>query len=230
MSSDLYTQLLDLACGAFLLAAVIVLWRRELASIVRVFALQGFALAAIAVLLGAHEERWDLVAVGLGIGALRAGVLPYLMRRALAALSRDRQRYGDEGAETRETQPLVNVAASLLTAALLTLLAYAVARPLTELNPTPATRALPVGLAVVLIGFFVLVTRRRALAQVVGFLLLDNGITATAFLATSGVPLIVELGVSFDVVLAVLVLQILTTRMREAFGTTDIDDLRELHD
>ncbi|MFF4038227.1 hypothetical protein [Streptomyces sp. NPDC001816] len=230
MSSDLYTQLLDFACGAFLLAAVIVLWRRELASIVRVFALQGFALAAIAVLLGAHEERWDLIAVGLGIGALRAGVLPYLMRRALAALSGDRQRYGDEGAETRETQPLVNVAASLLTAALLTLLAYAVARPLTELNPTPATRALPVGLAVVLIGFFVLVTRRRALAQVVGFLLLDNGITATAFLATSGVPLIVELGVSFDVLLAVLVLQILTTRVREAFGTTDIDDLRELHD
>ncbi|MGW4729545.1 hypothetical protein ACWEQC_10230 [Streptomyces shenzhenensis] len=225
MSNGLYTQLLDVACGAFLLAAVIVLWWRELAAIVRVFALQGVALAAIVVLLGAHEERWDLIAVGLGVGLLRAGVLPYLMRRALTALAVDR---GSE--EVRETQPLVNVAASLLTAALLTLLAYAVARPLTQLNPTPATRALPVGLAVVLIGFFVLVTRRRALAQVVGFLLLDNGITATAFLATSGVPLIVELGVSFDVLLAVLVLQILTTRIREAFGTTDIDDLRELHD
>ncbi|MEU6611825.1 hypothetical protein ABZ922_43655 [Streptomyces shenzhenensis] len=225
MSNGLYTQLLDVACGAFLLAAVIVLWRRELVAIVRVFALQGVALAAIVVLLGAHEERWDLIAVGLGVGLLRAGVLPYLMRRALTALVADR---GSE--EVRETQPLVNVAASLLTAALLTLLAYAVARPLTQLNPTPATRALPVGLAVVLIGFFVLVTRRRALAQVVGFLLLDNGITATAFLATSGVPLIVELGVSFDVLLAVLVLQILTTRIREAFGTTDIDDLRELHD
>ncbi|MEU6535346.1 hypothetical protein [Streptomyces sp. NPDC047000] len=230
MSSDLYTQLLDVVCGAFLLAAVIVLWMRELAAIVRVFALQGVALAAVALLLGAHEHRWDLVCVGLGIGVLRAGVLPYLMRRALAALTRDRRRYGDGRAETREAQPLVNVAASLLTAALLTLLAYAVARPLTELNPTPATRALPVGLAVVLIGFFVLVTRRRALAQLVGFLLLDNGITATAFLAASGVPLIVELGVSFDVLLAVLVLQILTARMREAFGTTDIDDLRELHD
>jgi hydrogenase-4 component E len=226
MSTGLYTQLLDLAAGAFLLAAVIVLWRRELAAIVRVFALQGVALSVIAVLLGAHEERWDLVGVGIGIGVLRAGVLPYLMRRALAALTADRVR----SEEVRETQPLVNVAASLLTAALLTLLAYAVARPLTELNPTPATRALPVGLAAVLIGFFVLVTRRRALAQVVGFLLLDNGITATAFLATSGVPLIVELGVSFDVLLAVLVLQILTTRMRAAFGTTDIDDLRELHD
>ncbi|WP_327231985.1 hypothetical protein [Streptomyces murinus] len=225
MSGGLYTRLLDLACGVFLLAAVLVLWRRELAAIIRVFALQGVALAALAVLLGAHEGRWDLVGVGLGVGLLRAGLLPYLMRRALAAPSG-----GRGGEEVRETRPLVNVAASLLTAALLTLLAYAVSRPLTLLDPTPATRALPVGLAVVLIGFFVLVTRRRALAQVVGFLLLDNGITATAFLATSGVPLIVELGVSFDVLLAVLVLEILTTRMRAAFGTTDIDDLRELHD
>ncbi|MEU3417143.1 hypothetical protein AB0F39_01155 [Streptomyces murinus] len=225
MSGGLYTRLLDLACGVFLLAAVLVLWRRELTAIIRVFALQGAALAALAVLLGAHEGRWDLVGVGLGVGVLRAGLLPYLMRRALAALSA-----GRGGEEVRETRPLVNVAASLLTAALLTLLAYAVSRPLTLLDPTPATRALPVGLAVVLIGFFVLVTRRRALAQVVGFLLLDNGITATAFLATSGVPLIVELGVSFDVLLAVLVLEILTTRMRAAFGATDIDDLRELHD
>jgi hydrogenase-4 component E len=230
VSEATYTQLLDLACGAFLLAAVVVLWRRELAAIVKVFALQGIALAALIVLLGVHERRWDLAGVGVAIGLLRAGLLPYLMRRALAVLTADRLRRDGRAAEARETQPFVNVAASLLSAALLTFLAYAVARPLVALNPTPATRALPVGLAVVLIGFFVLVTRRRALAQLVGFLLLDNGITATAFLATSGLPLIVELGVSFDVLLAVLVLQILTTRMREAFGTTDIDDLRELHD
>ncbi|WP_406446931.1 hypothetical protein OHB14_50680 [Streptomyces sp. NBC_01613] len=234
MSDSLFTQLLDLACGAFLLAAVVVLWRRELAAIVRLFALQGIALAAIALLLGLHEDRWDLIVVAAGIGALRAGLLPYLIRRALTALVADRDQKQAQpyahSEEVRETQPLVNVAASLLTAAALTLLAYAVARPLVELDPTPATRALPVGLAVVLIGFFVLVTRRRALSQVVGILLLDNGITATAFLAASGVPLIVELGVSFDVLLAVLVLQLLTVRVREAFGTTDIDDLRELHD
>jgi hydrogenase-4 component E len=223
MNTGTYGQLLDLAAGIFLLAAVLTLWRRDLAAIVRIFAAQGMALAAIALLLGLHEHRWDLVAVAAGIAVLRVGVLPHLMRRALAAGVA-------AGGETRETQPLVNVAASLLTAAALTLLAYAAARPLVRLAPSPATRALPVGIAVVLIGFFTLVTRRRALSQVVGFLLLDNGITATAFLATSGVPLIVELGVSFDLLLAVLVLQILTTRMRVAFGGTDIDDLRELHD
>ncbi|MFI9308766.1 hypothetical protein [Streptomyces triculaminicus] len=233
MGDTLYTQLLDLACGAFLLAAVVVLWLRQLASIVRVFALQGVALAAVAALLGAHEGRWELLAVAVGIGLLRAGLLPHLVRRALsaaAAPAHPGHHYEEDVSEARETRPLVNVAASLLSAALLTLLSYAVARPLVELHPTPATRALPVGLAVVLTGFFTLVTRRRALAQVVGFLLMDNGITAVAFLAASGVPLIVELGVSFDVLLAVLVLRILTTRMRAAFGGTGIDDLRELRE
>ncbi|NUS13604.1 MAG: hypothetical protein HOY69_19745 [Streptomyces sp.] len=229
MSHGVSAQLLDLACGVFLLCAVVVLWRRELSVLVRVLAVQGVALAAIAAVLGAHERRWGLLVVAAGVGVLRAGVLPYLLRRALDA-GPHRGSYREDVSEARETRPVVNVAASLVVAALLVLLAYAAARPLVALDPTPATRALPVGLSVVLLGFFVLVARRRAIAQVVGFLTLDNGITATAFLATSGVPPIVELGVSFDVLLAVLVLHMLTTRMRAAFGGTDLDDLRELSD
>ena len=145
----------------------------------------------------------------------------YSLRRAL----------GGAADEQRETRPLVNVATSLLAAAGLTLLSYAVTRPLVALAPSPATAILPVAVAVVLIGFFALATRRRALSQVVGFLLLDNGITATAFLATAGVPLIVELGVSFDLLLVVLVLQ--TARpcgCAPRSATTDLDELRELHD
>src|SRR5439155_10051197 len=121
---------------------------------------------------GSSAELW---AVAVGVLMLRAGVLPYLLRRALA----------NGGEARRETRPLVNVAASLLAAAVLTLLAYAVSRPLVRLAPSPATQAIPVGVTVVLIGFFVLVTRRRALSQIVGFLLLDNGITAVGFLTTA---------------------------------------------
>lgn len=219
MNHTLYVQLLDLACGAFLLTGVLVLWRRDLAAIVRLFALQGAALAALVAILGLHERDVEVVALAAGIGLLRAVLLPRLLRRAMAA-----------GGADRETEPLVNVAASLVVAALLGLLAYAATRPVVALDPSPATHAVPVALTVVLIGFFVLVTRRRALSQVVGFLLVDNGITAVAFLTTSGVPLIVELGVSLDVLLAVLVLQVLTARMRTAFGDTDLDDLRELRD
>ncbi|MBX6766893.1 MAG: hypothetical protein IRY90_07050 [Actinomadura rubrobrunea] len=223
MSDVTYVRLLDLACGVFLLAAVLVLWRRDLAAIVRLFALQGAALAGLVTVLGVHEgldgDGVELVALAVGIAVLRAAVLPRLLRRAIA-----------DGGEARETEPLVNVAASLVVAAGLALLSYAVTRPVVALEPSPAVHAVPVALTVVLIGFFVLVSRRRALSQVVGFLLVDNGITAVAFLTTSGVPLIVELGVSLDVLLAVLVLQVLTARMRAAFGGTDLDDLRELRD
>ncbi len=220
MSDTSYVQLLDLACGGLLLAAVLVLWRRELAVIIRVFAAQGVALAALVAVLAVHEGSAELGGVAAGVLVLRAGVLPWLLRRALA----------QAGPARRETRPLVNVAASLLAAALLTLLAYAVSQPLVALAPSAATHAIPVGVTVVLVGFFVLVTRRRALSQLVGFLLMDNGITTVGFLTTAGVGLVVELGVSLDVLLAVLVLQILASRMRETFGDTDLDELRELHD
>lgn len=216
-------RLLDLAGGGILLAAVLVLWRRELAAIVRLLAVQGALVAAVPALLAVRgagrAATAELLAVAAGTLLLKAAVLPAMLRRVLA-----------RSGEARETEPLVNVTASLLAAAALTLLAYAVAQPMVRLAPSTSTRLIPVGIAVVLLGFFVLVTRRRALSQVVGFLLLDNGIATTAFLATAGVPLVVELGVALDLLFVVLVLQVLTARLQATFGATDIDGLRELHD
>lgn len=219
MSVALFTQLLYLVCGGLLLSSVMMLWRRQLSALISLLTAQGVLLAGMAALLGTQDGGLELYVVALGVLLLKGGVLPAVLRRVLA----------NSGA-ARETQPLVNVPASLLAAALLTLLAYAVSRPLVELDPTPTTHAVPVGIAMVLLGFFMLVTRRRALSQVAGFLLLDNGIAATAFLVTSGVPLIVELAVSMDLLLVVLVLQVLTVRLRTAFGDTDIGELRELRD
>jgi len=214
-----FVQILDLVCGGLLLSGVLMLWRRELVAIVRLLVVQGVLLAALAVLLGVREQSVELYLVAVGVLVLKAVVLPGVLHRVLR----------DSG-DAREAEPLVNVTSSLLAAALLTLVAYAVSRPLVALAPSATTRALPVGLAVVFLGFFVLVTRRHALSQVVGFLLLDNGIAATAFLATSGVPLVVELGGSLDLLLLVLVLQVLAARMRLTFGRTDMDELRELRD
>lgn len=222
MTDTLYSQALNLAAGALLLTAMLILWRRELAMTIRVLAAQGLALALLVAVLAAREGGFELWIAAAGLALLRAGLLPWLLRRALAESA--------DGLPARETRPLVDVASSLLAAAALALLAYAVSRPLVELAPSAATRAIPVGLTVVLLGFFVLVTRRRALSQLVGFLLLDNGITAVGFLTTESVGLMVELGISLDVLLAVLVLRVLTTRMRETFGDTDLDELRELRD
>lgn len=219
MSTSVYAQLLYLVCGALLLSSVLMLWRRQLSALIGLLTLQGVLLAAMAALLGTRDGGAELYAIAAVVLVLKGGVLPAVLRRALA-----------DGGAARETQPLVNVPASLLAAALLTLLAYAVSRPLVDLDPTATTQAVPVGIAMVLLGFFMLTTRRRALSQVVGFLLLDNGVAATAFLVTAGVPVIVELAVSMDLLLVVLILQVLTARLRSTFGDTDIDDLRQLRD
>lgn len=213
------TQWLYLTCGALLLSSVMVLWRRELSAIVRLLAAQGVLLALLAGILAVRLDSIELGVVAVGVLILKAVLVPGILRRVLR----------DSG-EAREAEPLTNVTASIVAAALLTLLAYAASRPIVRLSPSAQTQAVPVGVAMVLIGFFVLVTRRRALSQIVGFLLLDNGIAATAFLITGGVPGIVELAVSLDVLLVVLVLQVLTARLRATFGGTDIDELRELHD
>jgi hydrogenase-4 component E len=218
MSQGTYTGVLDLAAGAFLLTAVLIVWRRELRAIVRVLAWQGLALATIPLTVGVYHADAALIAVGAVVLLLRAVALPLLLARAV----------GTEDAERRESTPLVNTTASLLITAGLTVLAYGVTRPIIALDPSPATRAVPAAFAVILIAVFIMVSRRRALSQAVGFMMLDNGIAATAFLITSGVPLIVELAASLDVLFAVLVLGLLTGHMRIAFGGTDLDQLREL--
>lgn len=219
MSDAIFRHLLNLATGLILVCAFVVLWRRGLVAIVRSLRVQGFALAAVALLLGVHDHDLEVSAVAAFVLLLKGGVLPGVLLRIVGA-----------GREAREIEPLVNVPASLIAAAALTLLAYATTRDVVALDPSPQIGAVPIGIAVCLIGLFVLVTRRKAVTQIVGFLLLDNGIALVAFLATSGVPLVVELGVALDVLLAVLILQVLTARMRSKFGAMDLDLLKELHD
>ncbi|MBK5305395.1 MAG: hypothetical protein JJD92_01765 [Frankiaceae bacterium] len=219
MSEAAYVQSLNLVVGGLLLTAVLMLWWRELRAIVRLLVAQGVLLAGLAGILAIQEGDSQLYGVAAGVLLLKGIALPAVLRRVLR-----------DGREATESEPLVNAASSLLAAAFLILFAYAVSRPLVALAPSPATRALPVGLSMVFLGFFLMISRRRAVSQVVGFLLMDNGIAATAFLAAAGVPLIVELGVSLDLFLIVLVLQVLTARMRLKFGGTDLDDLRQLRD
>ncbi len=215
-----YSGVLDLAPGGLVLSAVLIVWRRDLRSIARLLALQGVALAAIPVILGVHGRDWELVGIGAALFVLRGVVLPGLLAHALGAEER----------QQREATPLVNTTASLLIAAALTVVALAVTRPVVDLDPGAAVSVVPAGLAVVLIAMFVMVTRRHAISQAAGFLMLDNGIAATAFLLTAGVPLIVELGASLDVLFALIVLGVLTGRLRRMLGGADLDRLQRLRD
>ncbi len=211
--------LLGLAAGTVLACAVVTLWRRDLRAIVLALMVQGLALGAAAAVLAARSGDAGL-GVTAGLVLLGKGiVIPALLRRVVRR---------DPG--SRETAPLVNVPASLLIAAGLIAVAYLVSGKVTAVAPGPVSRLVPAGVGCVLIGFFLLATRRKAVSQIVGLLLLDNGVALATFLLTAGVPLLVEFGASLDVLLVVIVLRVLATTMRARFGPFDLDQLRELHD
>jgi hydrogenase-4 component E len=219
MNHATYVQLLNAAVGAALVAAVLTLWRRSLVATVRILACQGVAVAATGLLVGIQRSEGGLIVVAGAAFVVKVFVIPLVLLRVVRASQ-----------ETRESEPLVNVSVSLVAAAILITLAFSVTDSIVALAPSPASRAIPFGFAIAFIGFFALVTRRKAISQIVGFLLLENGIALVAILAAPGGSVIVELGAALDVLLAVLVLQVLVVRMRTKFGALDLDQLQELRD
>ena len=155
MSDANFAILIDFAAGGLVLAAVLIVWRRDLPAIVRLLAWQGVALAAVPLVRGVHEDDAALIVVGMAVLVLRAIVLPWLLARAVGA----------EPREQREATPLINTATSLLIAAALTVAAFAVSQPMANLEPSATTNAVPAAFGVILIALFVMTTRRHAVSQ-----------------------------------------------------------------
>lgn len=218
-SSVFLSQLLAAATGGLLLTAVLLLWRRSISGSVVVLALQGACLGGVALVIAGQEGTLELLLIGLVLTAVKAVAIPLLIRWG-----------ADRIAVDQESAPLVNPTSGMLLAALLTTVAYLVSRPIQSTQGSDLGSAVPIGIAVVLIGFLVLATRRQAMGQIVGFVTVDNGISATALLTAGGLPAIVELGVMADVLLVVTILVILALRIRSTFRTTDLSDLTELRD
>jgi hydrogenase-4 component E len=219
MNGSFYVGALELCAGGVLVCALMTLWRRQVRSIVAMLRLQGVALALVAAVLALHERDLGLALTALLVLIVKGGVAPELLRRVVRHDSR-----------SRETTPLVNVPSSLVSGAVLIVIAYVVSVKIIAVAPSVATRLVPLGIATLLVGYFLLVTRRRAVSQIVGLLLVDNGIALATLLLTAGVPLIVELGSSLDVLLVVVVLRVLATSVSDRLGSFDLDEMKELHD
>lgn len=214
---EAFNQLSMLGSSVVLIAGFLLLWRRGLAAYVDAFALQSAALgvttALVAYFTGNHELYW---VAGLLI-AIKAIGIPILLRRMA-------RRFGTE----RELAPYVNTATSLLVGGLLVLLAYVVMRPIVQLSQLPTRAGMPLAMGLVFVSLFVIVSRKKALTQVIGFLMLENGIALLAVLGTYGIPLIVEIGVFLDVLMGFLVMQIFVYQIHETFESLDVEQLNRL--
>lgn len=217
MNDSLFSLLSTIGSSIVLLFGIMLLWRRSLQAYTDAFQWQSVALTAMFVMVGyfGHDPELYIVAVVLFI--LKVLILPRYLQRM-------EKRFDGQ----RELQPYVNVATSLVLTGLLVLLAYAITRPLVLVSALPTRGGLPLAMGLIFVGLFVVITRKKALTQIVGFLVMENGIALLAVLATFGIPLIVELGVFLDVLMGFLVMQVFVYHIHGTFESMDVDQLNEL--
>jgi hydrogenase-4 component E len=194
-----------------------VLGTTRLSATIRATAVQGALLAGLPIAL---YPGFSAHILGLAIGtfAVKALLLPWLLSRAIR-----------EAAVRREIEPLIGFATSMLLGAVAVALAFSIAPrlPLPELQ----TRVLvPVSLSTVVIGLLVLTTRSKALTQVVGYLILENGIYVFGLSQVQRVPFLVEIGVLLDIFVGVFIMGIVVFHINREFDSLDSARLTELRD
>jgi hydrogenase-4 component E len=212
-----FSQLSVLGSSLALLFAFAVLGRRGVPAYVNAFAWQSTVLVGVTTVVAYYGRRPELYWVAALILAVKGVAIPALLRRM-------EQRFRAE----REITPYVNTATSLVLAGLLVLLGYAISRPLVALSRLPTRAGMPLAMGLILVSLFILVSRKKALTQVIGFLMLENGLALLAVLGTYGVPLIVELGVFLDALFGFLVMQIFVYQIHETFESMDVERLSRL--
>ena len=127
----------------------------------------------------------------------------------------------------REVESLVNVPVTLLIGAALVLFAFYVSLPIEKLSQLVTRNIIAIALACVLLSMLMMITRRKAITQVVAFLSLENALFFTATAATNGMPLVVEIGVAFDVLIAALIFGLFFFQIRRTFDSLDLKHLEE---
>jgi hydrogenase-4 component E len=214
---DLFSHVTVLGSSVVLLCGIIVLWRRGTSAYITAFKWQSIVLAALTAGVGYFGDDAGLYWVAGILLALKGIAIPRLLGKVA-------RRFTSE----HELHPYINSAASLVVSGLLILLAYAAVRPIQALAASPTRAAMPLALGLLFVSLFVIVSRKKAITQVIGFLMLENAIALLAVLGTYGVPLIVELGVFLDALVGFLVMQVFLYDIHDTFDTIDVDVLNRL--
>lgn len=213
MNTDL-NLLIGLAMGLNLLA----LASSRLPTVIRAMSVQGVILGAMPVLME-QELDWLVLVIALATIASKGFVIPLLLRRAMRTAHID-----------RELQPLIGYVPSLLLGAGGTIAALALAQLLPLLPEHQGSLLVPGALATVFTGFILLIGRNKAISQVCGYLILENGIYIFGLLLIKAMPLLVEAGVLLDVTVGVFIIGIIVDRIQRAFDSLDTRKLTALRE
>ena len=210
-------ELLILCAAGMLVTAYLMVGQKALFTAIRLYGVQSLLLAIVGVTIAVADSRLELlVTAGLTV-ALKTILIPWFLMRVI-----------DRIGIHREIEPFLNVPASLLVCVGLTVVGYRVSTGFPVAARGASHHLIGVALSMLLIGLFLMVSRKKAITQILALLTVENAVFLVAVGVTPGMPLIVELGISFDVILAVLILGVLVHRIVDRFESMDVSRLSKL--
>lgn len=212
---------LDLLSVLMLLTAILLISHKRIRSYIRTFRLQSLLIAAIAGFMGIEslprEGSIDILIIAAIILALKVVLIPMLLHKTFANVE-----------DVVEKDFYLNIPILILMSFGLVVFSYFTLSGISALNSGHMNLQVVNAFSVILIGFFFMISRKKALGQIIGYLVMENGIFVTAIFSTHGMPFIVDIGIFIDMITAVLIMGIMVVQINDKFDSININNLRNL--
>ena len=212
MSAALIQQLVDGLAALMLLTSFALLAQHRMLSVLNWFATQGLLLAVTAAVVAYGTDNSELYISAVMTLMLKGLLLPWLLWRVIRQLH-----------VHREVEPLMNTSLTMLVALGVTVFSFHIIEPIERISQLMTRDSMAIATACVLLGMLMMITRRKAITQVVGFLAVENSLFFAAIGSTNGMPLVVEIGIAFDVLVAALIFGLFFFQIRDTFDSLEVD-------
>jgi hydrogenase-4 component E len=218
-TAGIYTQTVGFLAAMIVFTAFVMLAQGKVITLINSFALQGLLLALITVVVAkVLGYRHLYISAGLTF-ALKAIMIPWLLRYLVVRMGLHRQ-----------VDPSERPVQLMLIGASLVVFSYYVTLPIVRLSMLETRNILAVSMATIFLGMLLMISRRQAVTHVLGFMTIENGLFFSAVVSTYGMPMVVELGIAFDVLVAAVLFGVFFFQIRESIDTLDVDQLNRLRE
>ena len=215
----LISQLINLFASAMLILAFAMLSQRRILTLIHLFTLQGLAVVGATTVVAYMTHQHHLYYSAALTLILKVFLIPFLLHRLINRLN-----------VKWDVETLINIPATMLIGIVLVIFAFNLTQPIAKLSTSVAGGTLGIALACVLLSFMMMITRAKAVPQVIGFLAMENALFFAATSATYGMPMVVELGIALDVLVGMVILGVFFFQIREQFDSLDIRHMEKLKD
>jgi len=203
--------------SGFLITAFLMTIAKRITALIRTFRLQSIFLFLYTLAMAIAGKHIELFIICVSILILKVGIIPYVLTRIVRRINVE-----------ENLELAVNPQLSLIVALLLTYLSYIFTHRIMSFSESMGSTVFAVSIAMICIGFFIMVSRMKALSQVLGLLTMENGIFLAAAAITGGMPFFVEIAFFFDIFVFVIIIEIFVYRVNRLFTHIDISKMKSL--